>query len=288
MKQLPTHITITWATWLLGSALSRRLLDEWHQLTIVGRSTRKITQMYGESVRALTRDQLSPETLDWCEVCIHLAGKSIISLPWTQKNKNAIRNSRIHTTKNIVDSLPDSCHTLLCASATGYYPSDDHKIWTIDDITTDPSNLLSQLCVARESAAAQARTPTRRVVHIRTGLVTGAGGFEDKVIKATKRWGWVVLWSGQQWMPLVTKHDWVDNVITCIQDNTIHWAINNVSRNIQYRDYIREVAHKLRRPTRLRMPSWILRLVLWEAALLFLWSWKVQPFGYWKQLKNET
>jgi NAD dependent epimerase/dehydratase family enzyme len=66
----------------------------------------------------MTRDQIDKNGLHDGDVYIHLAGKSIISLPRNDKNKKDIWYSRIDTTKTLVEHMPDSCHTFVCASAT--------------------------------------------------------------------------------------------------------------------------------------------------------------------------
>jgi len=272
------HIYISWATGLLWSALTDQLLELGHQVTVISRSADKVHTMYGDTVGVITWSELDTTSMDWCEICIHLAGRSIISLPWSASNKKSIRDSRIHTTKHIVASLPSSCHTLICASATGYYPSSLTQLHTPRDINTDPSNFLSRLCAERELQALQARTDTRRVVMSRTWLVTGPGTFEDQIITSTKRLWWVTLWDGSQYMPLVTTSERVQNIVTCIQNKHIQWPINNVTINLTYSQYIDSIANKLHRPSRIKIPARLIKLILWEASILFLGSWKCEPF----------
>lgn len=276
--KLIMNITISGATGLLWSALTSKLIELWHHITVVSRSTSKPIQIFWESVSVTTWDKLNPESMDWCEVCIHLAGTSIMTLPWNQKNKDRIRNSRIETTRKIITALPDSCHTFMCASAIWYYPSDSDRIFDTSYTNSDPQTFLEKLCVQRETEAYKAKKKSRRVVAIRTWLVTWHGTFEDKLIKSTKILGWIVLWSGKQYMSLISKKDRVDNIIYCINHDNISGPINNVSQSMTYRQYVTQLAKKYRRPTRIHVPNMIIKIILWEASQLFLWSQRVKSF----------
>jgi len=273
-------ITISGATGLLWSALTHALLNQWHKVTIISRSTTKSKKIFGDKVSVLTWDKLNQENMYWCEVCIHLAGTSIMTLPWTQKTKNKIRNSRIDTTKKIVSVLPDTCHTFMCASAVWYYPPDTDTLYDANWKNTDPKTFLEKLCVEREDKARMAKTKTRRVIHIRTWLVIWPGTFEDKLITSIKWFGGIILWSGSQSMPQVTKHERVSNVLTCINNKNISWPINNVSKNISYKEYVYKLSKENNRPVWTHIPSRFIRWALWEASQLFLWSQKIQSFIY--------
>jgi NAD dependent epimerase/dehydratase family enzyme len=90
--------------------------------------------------------------------------------------------------------MPDSCHTFVCASATWYYPATSGEVFDVDYINNSPQNFLEKLCIEREKEAAKASTKSRRVIHLRSGLVTGSGTFEQKLQQSTKWFGGVVLW----------------------------------------------------------------------------------------------
>jgi NAD dependent epimerase/dehydratase family enzyme len=136
------------------------------------------------------------------------------------------------------------------------------------------------LCVDREAEANKGKSSQRRVVTLRSWLVMGKEKIGHMIEKATKYFGWVVLWNGNQRMSLITVDERVTNCSKIIEDETIEGPVNMVSRYIQHKDYMRSVAKKLQRPVWwLKVPSFLLRFFLWEMSELVLGSQKVEPFN---------
>jgi uncharacterized protein (TIGR01777 family) len=273
------HICITWATWFLGTALTKQLLGLGHSITIITRSSDKAQKVHNNSVKYLEWNHLSTKTLEWIEIMIHLAGTSISLFPWNKKNKARIYNSRIESTKHLVQHMPDTCHTFICGSAIWYYPSHPDYTYTATYINTTPTSFMEKLCIEWEKQTLKAQNSWRRVINLRTWLVL----WKEKIWRLfhiqTKFLWWIILWSGEQRMSTITLDERVANVIVCIKNQYITWPVNMVSEHIRYKDYIHRLAKNLHRPVRLRIPKKILHLVLGEQSILMLWSWKVTPFN---------
>ena len=125
-------IAITGGTGMIGQALTKRLLNEGHQIVILTRSP-KATEGAVSYVEWLT-DTATPEHhLNDVNAFIHLAGASINEGRWTEERKRVILESRIDSTKELVriiqalDSKPD---VVLSASAVGIYGQDRHQTFT--------------------------------------------------------------------------------------------------------------------------------------------------------------
>ena len=96
-------VFITGGTGFLGAALTESLLGQGHSVTILSRSSRnrglRLGLAYAEGDP--TRRGTWQQEIARHDVVINLAGASIFRT-WDARNKEAIRNSRILTTRHLV------------------------------------------------------------------------------------------------------------------------------------------------------------------------------------------
>ncbi len=273
------HILITGATWFIWQKLTKNLIELWHTITVLSRNSQKSQRIFSNEVNHLQRDEImSSASLSWIECIIHLAWASINTFPWNTKNKKTIRTSRIETTKLLVAHLPKSCHSFICGSAIWYYPSSFEQVYESSFVNKVPSSFMEQLCVDREKEANKAASNTVRVINLRTWIVLWDEKFWKTIRQSTKYFGWIILWTWKQWIPTIDIETRVDICAWVLMDSSITWPINMVERNIRHEEYIKEVAAKLRRPVRCRVPSFLLKSILWEFSWLILGSWNVMPY----------
>lgn len=276
------HILITWATGFIWSQLVHTLDNLHHTVTLVTRNKEKARHMFSSkwiTATYITREDIKAWILkeSSIETVIHLAGAPITLFPWNKKNKDKIMLSRIETTKILVDHLPATCHSFLCGSATWYYPSHPTKLYTTKYINKKSESFLEKVCVTWESEAKKAQSETTRVVHLRTWIVLWPEKMDKMIRQATKWWWWVILWSGQQRMPTISLEERVATCLHVIENQSITWPINMVTKNLTHETYMREIAKELHRPVRWRIPEKILRYFWWEASELVVWSWCISP-----------
>lgn len=283
------HITITWWTWFLGSRLVGKCLTEWHAVAVVSRSAESVRKRRWERVQPIVRDAVSAfpgEQLKWTECVVHLMGESLAAFRRSNRKKERIWNSRIHTTGALVSVLPDSCHTFVCGSAIGIYPSSASQQYTERTVLSEPKTFLERVCHAREAEAAKAKTSTRRVVSIRTSLVLGSAWLLPLIAKATRRWGGVILWNENRHFSRVHEADRVGAVYHSIGTSTVHGPVNVVApQKTTFSQFTYAVARAVHRPVRLRIPEWVLHVMQWEAAQLitadqYVLSEQLQKSGY--------
>jgi NAD dependent epimerase/dehydratase family enzyme len=119
-------ILITGGTGFVGTQLTSRLIQDGHEVTILSRSAKRS----GEVFRGISYLQGDPtqkgpwqEAIKKHDGVINLAGASIFA-KWTEEHKRAIRESRVNTTRNIVEGITfhlQNPFTLFSTSAVGYY-----------------------------------------------------------------------------------------------------------------------------------------------------------------------
>ena len=117
-------ILITGGTGFVGSALTARLLTAGHEVTVIGSSPQCRLPAHPQ-LTYVSANTTRPG--DWQrhvaaqDALVNLAGRSVFNL-WTESYKKSIYDSRILTTRNLVDALPAGSEAvLLSTSAAGFY-----------------------------------------------------------------------------------------------------------------------------------------------------------------------
>jgi NAD dependent epimerase/dehydratase family enzyme len=107
------------------------------------------------------------------DAIINLAGATIFSR-WTDDYKRAIRESRMSTTRNLVEAIPSSPDkniTLFSTSAVGYYGF--HGDEELVEESPPGNDFLARLAIDWEGEALKAKEKRARVVTTRFGIVLG-------------------------------------------------------------------------------------------------------------------
>jgi NAD dependent epimerase/dehydratase family enzyme len=113
------HVFITGGLGFVGRRLSRALLDAGHEVTASGRSktVRTIDHPQFQYVAAdTTQEGPWQETAKKADAAANLAGVSIFSY-WTESHKQRMVDSRILTTRNLVNALLDGNAKVLCSTS---------------------------------------------------------------------------------------------------------------------------------------------------------------------------
>ncbi len=274
-------IFITGGLGFVGRHLSSVLLKDGHQVTAVGRSPNPSAMIEHPSFDYLAADTTKPG--DWQtgvanhDIVINLAGKSIFTY-WTKKVKQQLYDSRILTTRNVVDSLAGAGDTLfLSASAIGYYGERGEDVLCEDE---PPGNdFLAKVSKNWEEEALKAQSDHIRVVLMRFGIVLAhGGGAMASMIPAFKLFLGGRLGSGQQWFPWIHLEDLIAAFQFTINhpeiSGPVNWCAPNPTRN---RDLTQTLARKLNRPVMLPTPAFVIKTALGEFGEALICSQRARP-----------
>ncbi len=220
--------------------------------------------------------------LGGADVVVNLAGESVGTWPWTERRKRLLRESRLRPTSALVAALgelaPDRRpRVLVSASGTDLYEGRDDEPATEESPAAD--TFLARLCQEWEAAALQAEPLGLRVVTLRTSLVVapGAPALERLVLPFRLFLGGPI-GSGEQWFSWVDVEDAVGLVLRAMHDPGLSGPLNVAAPDPRrQRDVARALGAVLGRPSRIRTPAWLVRLVLAEQATLLLGSRRVWP-----------
>jgi uncharacterized protein (TIGR01777 family) len=273
------RILITGSSGLIGSSLIPFLNDQGNEIVRLVRDKKIIdnTSIYwNPALKALDAD-----AIENFQVVIHLAGENIASRRWTKKQKVKIYNSRIKSTRLLVEKLKNlkkPPELLICASATGYYGDRGEELLT--ETSSKGKGFLADLVWEWEKNASIAKDNGIRVVSLRMGVVlSGDGGALKKILLPFKMGLGTIVGNGQQYMPWISIDD-VNTIIDfIIRNESISGAVNVVApKPITNYEYSESLGKALSRPVFFKVPASILKLAFGEMAeQLVLSSSKVLP-----------
>lgn len=273
-------ILITGGTGFVGSALSHRLLEMGHEVTVIGSSSRcrlaphpQLFYVSADTTRPGDWQQKVPEQ----DALVNLTGRSVFSL-WTERYKKSIYDSRILTTRNLVAALPSSTEAvLLSTSAAGYY-GDGGEIEKSE--TSGPGNdFLAHVCCDWEAEATKASAKGARVALMRLGVVLGKGGGAMATMKTPFQLGLGgPIGSGQQWFPWIHIDDLVGAILFLLTAEECRGPFNfTAPQPVRQKEFARQLGAAFHRPACLPTPAFVMKLVLGEFGRSLLQGQKAVP-----------
>jgi hypothetical protein len=275
-------ILITGGTGFVGTQLTSRLIQDGHEVTILSRSAKRS----GEVPRGISYLQGDPtqkgpwqEAIKNHNAVINLAGASIFA-KWTEEHKKAIRESRVSTTRNIVEGIPSHPQkqfTLLSTSAVGYYGFCGDEELTEE---SPPGNdFLARIASEWEEEALKAKERGARVVITRFGIVMGEkGGALSQMIPLFKKYIGGPIGNGKQWFSWVHIKDLAEAFVFLMRHPEISGPVNLCSPNpVRNKDLAKALGKVLHRPSFLPAPGFMVKLVLGEFGSIILEGQRVIP-----------
>jgi uncharacterized protein (TIGR01777 family) len=273
------NITISGASGLIGRRLLKVLAKDGHSLTALSRHA---GTNLPPGVRLAVWDAAKGETpadgLRDADAVIHLAGAPVAQR-WNAQVKQAIRESRVAGTRNLVQALAKLRHrpqVLICGSATGYYGSRGDEV--LAESSVPGSDFLAEVCVEWEKEAQAAEALGMRVVRVRTGIVLDArGGALPRMLTPFKMGVGGKLGSGKHWMSWIHLDD-LAALFQLALATPVSGAINGVAPNpVTNADFTRALAAAVHRPAIFPVPGFALRLLFGEMGGILLASQRVAP-----------
>ena len=207
------HYLITGGTGFIGQSLIADLLESKHKIIVLSRDKNKVKKLFFGKVRAVENlSEISDDEI--IDNIINLAGCPIAAKRWSAKQQEILLNSRIKTTKNIIQliaNLKTKPKTLISASAIGFYGSSGDE--ELDENSKLGDEFTSHLCNKWECEANKASDFGVRVCVTRFGIVLGKnGGALAKMLPAFKLGLGGKIGSGNQFMSFVH----IDDVVLAI------------------------------------------------------------------------
>ena len=265
------HILLTGGTGLIGKHLCPFLLNH-HKVTVLTRNPIQAAVLLTHQVVAVkSLDEVDFEQID---AIINLAGEPIVNKRWSDSQKRELLDSRIKLTQQITKKI-NRCnsppHTFISGSAIGFYGRQgDCKIdESLNDIYPEFSHVL---CRDWEHAATKAESEKTRVCLLRTGVVLSKhGGALDKMLPAFKFGLGGPIGHGKQGMSWIHIDDMIQLILFVLSHQDICGPINATAPNpVDNNEFSQTLGSVISRPAMLRMPAWVLKLMMGEMSDLLL------------------
>lgn len=243
-------IVITGGSGFIGTRLSRRLVDSGHTVIIVDVNSPGFTHEQLFFIKSdITTGPLPYGILEKADAVINLAGKSIFG-KWTKNIKQEIKDSRIESTKHIVESIKQTTNKpscFVCASAIGFYGDTGDAV--VDENSIQGSGFLSDLVFDWENTAKEAVDYGVRVVCVRTApVLSKKNGMLYQLIKTSKFGFLMKIKKEDFWVSWIHEDDIVNTYIFAIETTTVQGIFNACSPNpVKHSFFMKMLGHILHR-----------------------------------------
>ncbi|MCX4401213.1 TIGR01777 family oxidoreductase [Streptomyces sp. NPDC059837] len=272
-----SRIAIAGASGLIGSALTRSLIADGHEVVrLVRRAPRGTDELRWDP----DGQRMDAGGLAGCAAVVNLAGAGVASRRWTEAYKRKIRDSRVRGTATLAEavaSLDERPRVFVNGSAIGFYGETGDRV--VDESAPPGEGFLPSVCVAWEGAAAPAQEAGVRTVFARTGLVVAReGGAWGKLFPLFKAGLGGRMGDGRQYWSYISLHDEVAAIRHLIDTSSVSGPVNLTAPTpLTNREITEAMGRVLHRPTVFATPAPLLRLALGDMSGDILGSQRVHP-----------
>jgi uncharacterized protein (TIGR01777 family) len=252
------NILVSGTSGPIGSALIRALTASGHRVT---RLVRRPPAAPGE-VEWDPMQPVPPEKVSGYDAVIHLSGESIAS-HWDGKKRQAIRDSRVISTRNLAQALAQSAvkpRVLITASAIGYYGNRGQEMLTENSVPG--YNFLGMVCREWEASTEPAKAAGIRTVQLRIGIMLSlTGGALKQMVKPFRFGLGGIIGNGKQYWSWVAIEDVVGAAQHALTHEGLSGPVNVVAPNpVTNIEFTRAIAQVVRRPALFPLPPFAVRL----------------------------
>ena len=254
------RVLVTGASGLIGSAVCDALLARGDEVVGLSRDPAKAAKTnptVSWHVWSSTAERPPDASLEGIDGVINLVGEEI-SQRHTPEAKRRIMDSRVRSTKNLVDALAAARAkpaVLVSQSATGFYGDRGEAI--VDESTPAGTNFLAEVCVQWEAATETAAKAGIRVATTRTGLVMDRdGGLLKELLTPFKLGVGGPLAGGGWYMPWIHRDDEVGLLLWALDTEAATGTFNASAPNpVTNREFSKALGRALKRPAIAPVPK---------------------------------
>jgi uncharacterized protein len=263
-------ILITGASGLIGSRLTKMLLQKGYQVSHLGRT--KKNSPVKSFVWNVDAGELDKEALAGVDTIIHLAGAGVADKRWNEKRKKEILESRTKSSALLFETLKKGNHAVkavVSASAIGYYGFClDERIFTEE--SKPGTDYLAQVTRAWEESVDKISSLGVRVAKLRIGIVLSEkGGALAEMAKPVRFGVGAALGTGKQYLSWIHIDDLCAMFIKAVEDEQMYGAYNAVCDWVTNEAITKSIASVLKKPLLLPpVPGFIMKIITGEMAVI--------------------
>jgi hypothetical protein len=280
------RVVVTGATGMIGRSLVSALLARGEEVVGLSRDAERGRRALDDRVvvHAWPDPLAEPppsDALAGADAVVHLIGAPVAQR-WNDETKAAIRDSRVASTRFLVQGLtslsPDvRPATLVSQSATGYYGPRGPE--PIDEAAPAGSDFLAGVVVGWEREALAAASSGVRVVVTRTGVVLSSeGGALAKMLPFFRLGIGGPVAGGRQYVPWVHLDDVVGAMAFCLGNHDATGPVNLTAPTpVTNTELSRTLGRVLKRPAFLPVPALALKALYGDMAEIVVTGQRAVP-----------
>lgn len=277
-------VLITGGTGLIGTKLTRHLVEQGHEVIILTRNPQKIAENPKISYAAwdIKKQEIDINAIKKANHIIHLAGAGVMDKKWTEKYKKEIVDSRTRSSSLLIKALRENQHqvkSFVSASAIGWYGPDADPLVHKDGFNeNDPADksFLGETCVLWESSVEPVREMGINLVKLRLGIVLSNSGGAFKEFKFPLKFGIAaILGDGRQIISWIHIDDLCRMFIDAMENKELNGAYNAVApAPVSNKKLILQAAESFRNKfyIPIHVPVFLLKFMLGKKSIEILKS----------------
>lgn len=279
------RVLISGGTGLIGTNLTRHLVDRNYEVIILSRDKKKRTDSPKISYAYwnTAKGEIDIDAIKKADHIIHLAGAGVMDKRWTNEFKKQIVESRTKSSELIIKALKENSHlvkSFVSASAIGWYGADSKPLIRKEGfIETDPADknsFLGETCLLWEASVQPVRELGIRLTKIRTGVVLSNKGGAYKEFTMPSKFGIAgILGNGKQIISWIHIDDISRMYIELMENEYTADSYNGVAPNpVSNKELMLQIAEILRRKffIPVHVPEFLLKLALGKQSIEILKS----------------
>lgn len=276
-------VLITGASGLVGTALTKKLLQKGHEVNYLTTSDPKSAKQKLPGANGFfwnpAKEVLDEACFDGVDSIVHLAGANL-NHRWTKSYKKEIIESRVLTAQLLFNRLKDSGEVkqFISASGVSIYKDSLTEIYTEENYQED-DGFLAVVVRKWEAAADRFRQLGLKVAKIRTGPALAKESGMLKELERPVKFGMgSALGTGKQWISWIHIEDLVAIYVAAIEQKwegvfnaTAPFAVTNEAM-------MEELSKKMKKPRLVKKaPEFVIKLIFGEMSDMLLDSQHARP-----------
>jgi uncharacterized protein (TIGR01777 family) len=259
------RVLISGASGLVGTELQKQLIDQGHTPVVLVRGTAsRPNQVFWSP----STNELDHTVLEDIDAVVNLAGATTGRLPWTKKYKQELIQSRIESTKTLVQAMVKTTNkpkVLVSGSASGFYGDSGDVL--LNETAPRGEGFLADLASAWEREAMKAPAGVRVVLARTTMVLSRKKGALGRLLPILRAGVGGKLGNGKQWWAWISLPDEARAIMHLINTESASGPYNlTAPEPATCKEMIQELGKALKRPTLIPVPAFALKLAFWEGA----------------------
>jgi len=257
------RVLIAGGSGLVGSALNKHLTNKGMQVKVLSRHAENPIYQWHPA-----EGKINTLALEEADIVINLAGANIAGALWTNSYKKLLRDSRIDSTRTLVENLHSVSKKprhFIQASAIGYYPNGNE--W-MDEEQESGNDFLGKLTADWEQEAKPVEDNNTLLSTLRLGIVLQADeGFLGKTVAPAKFGLSAAFGDGKQHISWIHIDDLVD-IFSWMIENEVAGVFNaTADQPVSNKEMTSAIAKAIHRPYFLpNIPRAILKVIFGDLS----------------------